>query len=235
MTMPPSTPVARSSGGRARLALALWLLVAGLQIAAAFSLAAADTADTANGEPLYEYTLAVSSLVLYGILAGLTLWIASLFPDRLGALGLRRFTARTLWLVAGVVILALVVSALLEPVLHAGKEQGLEPDRWRPEKATPFLLNALVIVTIVPFTEELFFRGLGITALGILGSVGAAVSSAVVFGLAHGILVALPALGFFALCLAWLRLRTASIWPGVIAHALYNGLGVAAFFVTSTS
>jgi membrane protease YdiL (CAAX protease family) len=56
-----------------------------------------------------------------------------------------------------------------------------------------------------------------------------------VFGLAHGILVALPVLGFFGLALAWLRLRTGSVWPCVIAHAAYNALGITAFFVTSTS
>jgi membrane protease YdiL (CAAX protease family) len=89
-------------------------------------------------------------------------------------------------------------------------------------------------VTVVPFAEELFFRGLGVRALTILGSLVAAVGSAVLFGLAHGILVALPALGFFGLALAWLRLRTDSVWPGVVAHAVYNGLGVLAFFITST-
>jgi membrane protease YdiL (CAAX protease family) len=216
------------------LALLLWLLVAGLQVLAAFGLASGSSDSNAPGDqPLYEYSLAIGSLVLYGILLAVTFWIASLFPDRLGALGLRRFPLRTLWLVLAVVVLGLVVSAALEPVLHAGREQGLEPDRWEPSRAAPFLLNALVIVTVVPFTEELFFRGLGVRVLTVLGSVGAAVASALVFGLAHGILVAVPALGFFGLCLAWLRLRTGSIWPGVLAHALYNGIGIAAFFATT--
>jgi membrane protease YdiL (CAAX protease family) len=63
----------------------------------------------------------------------------------------------------------------------------------------------------------------------------AIVATAVIFALAHGILAALPALGFFGLLLAWLRLRAESVWPGVIAHSLYNGLGILAFFLTSTS
>jgi membrane protease YdiL (CAAX protease family) len=229
-----AAPAEGSSASRSSLALALWLLVAGLQIAAAFALGGGSS-DSDGNDALYHYSLAVGSLVLYGVLVAVTFWIASLFPDRAAALGLRRFAPRTLWLVAGVIIVSLVVSAALEPILHAGREQGLEPDRWRPNRVAPFLLNALVIVTVVPFAEELFYRGLGVRVFRVLGTLVAVVSTALLFGLAHGILVALPALGFFGLCLAWLRARADSVWPGVIAHAVYNGLGIAAFFATSTS
>jgi membrane protease YdiL (CAAX protease family) len=222
---------------KAARALVLWLLVAGIQLAAVFALGPADAENSAesSSEPLYDYSLAAGSLVLYGILVGVTFWIASLYPDRAAALGLRRFPPRALWLVLGVVVVSLAVSAALEPVLHAGREQGLEPEQWRPEEAAPFLVNAVVIVTIVPFAEELFFRGLGVRVFAVLGPVVAALATAVIFGLAHGILVALPALGFFGLALAWLRLRTDSVWPGIAAHAAYNALGIAAFFVSSAS
>lgn len=219
---------------RRRRALWLWLLVAGIQVAAAFAGNAGDSTDD-GGQPLYEYSLAVGSLVLYAILLGVTLWIASLFPDRRSALGLRRFPLRSLWLAAGVVVAGLVMSAALEPLLHAGEEQGLAPDRWEPSKALPFAVNALVIVTVVPFTEELFFRGLGVSVFRIFGDVAAILATALVFGLAHGIPAAIPALGFFGLCLAWLRVRTDSVWPGVIAHALYNGLGIVGFLLTASS
>ena len=235
--MSVETPPSRDASGsasspRAALALGLWLGVAALQILAAFWLQGSD--DDTGGDPLYSYSLAVGSLVLYGILIAVTLWIGSLFPDRSAALGLRRFSPRVLWLVAGVVVASLVVSAALEPLLHAGREQGLEPEAWRPDRALPFAVNAALIVTLVPFTEELFFRGLGVRVLAALGAVVAALGTAAIFALAHGILVAIPALGFFALGLAWLRLRTDSVWPCVIAHAAYNGLGVAAFFVLSS-
>ncbi len=222
-----------SSRGRARLALALWLGVATLQIAAAFALGGDESG--AGDEPLYSYSLAVGSVVLYGLLIGLTFWIASLVPDRLTSLGLRRFRPRALWTVAGIVVAALAVAAALEPVLHAGREQGLEPETWQPDRAAPFVLNAIVISTLVPFGEELFFRGLGIRVLVPFGAVVAVAGTALLFALAHGILVGIPALGFFALLLAWLRLRTESVWPCVIAHGVYNGLGVLAFFVVSSS
>ncbi len=228
--LPISSPTSPERSRGSRAALALWLALAGLQIAAAFALGSGgDGVD--SEEPLYGYSLAVGSIFLYGILTGASVWAASMTPQRLGALGLRRFPARALLLVAGAVVLALIVSAALEPVLHAGREQGLEPEEWRPERTVPFVLNAIVIVTVVPFAEELFYRGLGVSVLRFAGAPLAMVSTSLVFGLAHGILVALPALGFFGLLLAWLRVRTDSVWPGVLAHAVYNGLGVAAFFV----
>ena len=231
--MSESAQTGQAAGSRGLAAAALWLLLAGLQVLAAFALGGGGTEK--GEEPLYDYTLAAGSVVLYGILVGLTFWIASLYPDRSGALGLRRFPPRTLWLVAGVIVVSLAVAAGLEPVLHAGEEQGLEPERWRPEKAVPFAVNAVVIVTVVPFAEELFYRGLGVRALRIFGPVVAVVGTALVFGFAHGILAALPVLAFFGVALAWLRLRTDSVWPGVVAHAAYNGLGVAAFFLASSS
>jgi membrane protease YdiL (CAAX protease family) len=229
--MESSTTSVGISPARERIALALWLAVAGLQIVSSFALGG--SGGDRDDEPFYDYSLAVGSLVLYGILIAVTFWIASLYPSRASALGLRRFPLRTLWLVVGVVVASIVVSAALEPVLHAGREQGLEPEQWQSDRAAPFVLNAVVVATLVPFAEELFFRGLGVRVLAIFGSVVAVVGSALIFALAHGILVAIPALGFFALLLGWLRVRTDSVWPCVVAHGLYNSVGVLAFFVSS--
>jgi membrane protease YdiL (CAAX protease family) len=89
-----------------------------------------------------------------------------------------------------------------------------------------------VIVTLVPFAEELFFRGLGVRVFGMFGGAAAVAATAVVFALAHGLLVAVPPLLFFALGLAWVRLRSGGVWPGVIAHAAYNGIGLAIAYAT---
>jgi membrane protease YdiL (CAAX protease family) len=42
---------------------------------------------------------------------------------------------------------------------------------------------------------------------------------------------ALPELALLALVLAWLRLRSGSIWPAVVAHSVNNLLAVAGWFV----
>lgn len=230
-TTSSTTSAERSPDSRRALPLVLWLALAALQIAVSFAVQADGSGG--DGEPLYSYSLGVGSLVLYGILVALTLGIARLDLNPRAALGLRRFPPRTLWLVVGIVLVSIVVSAVLEPVLHAGEEQGLEPERWDPGKTAPFVFNAAIIVTVVPFAEELFYRGLGVHVLRLLGAAVSVAGTAVIFGLAHGILVALPALGLFGALLAWLRLRAGSVWPAVIAHAVYNGLGIAAFFVTS--
>ena len=139
------------------------------------------------------------------------------------ALGLRRFRPRWIAVGVGVMIAAAVVAQALEPVLHAGRDQGYAPEVWRPQHALAFALNGLSAATVVPFAEELFFRGLGVRALGVLGGSGAVVGTALVFALAHGLLVAVPPLFFFALGLGWVRLRSDSVWPGILAHGATTG------------
>ena len=219
-----------SNAPGSRKALAVWLPLAGLQVALAFIGAGGGKAST--DEPLYEYDLAIGSGVLYGILAAITFWIAAAYPSRWEALGLRRFSRSWVGAAAGVVVASVLVSVALEPILHAGEEQGLSPEVWRPERAGAFALNAVVIVTLVPFTEELFFRGLGVRVLGVFGGAAAVTGTAMIFALAHGLLVAIPPLLFFGLGLAWVRLRSGSVWPAVIAHAAYNGAGLAIAYAT---
>lgn len=221
----------RPSGTFSRAALTAWLAVAGIQVALGFAGGGGSEGRSAS-EPLYDYSLAIASVVVYGILIAVTFWIAAAYRDRLDALGLRRFPLKALGLTAGVIVASVVVSAALEPILHAGEEQGLAPDVWRPDAAGAFAVNALVIVTLVPFAEELFFRGLGVRVLGAFGGAAAVVGTAAVFALAHGLVVALPPLLFFGAGLAWVRLRSRSVWPGVIAHAAYNGVGLAIAFAT---
>src|SRR6266566_3330002 len=57
-----------------------------------------------------------------------------------------------LLVLSAVLLIALViVEQLLEAVLHAAREQGLEPTRWEPSHATPFVVNAIVVVLVAPF------------------------------------------------------------------------------------
>jgi len=123
---------------------------------------------------------------------------------------------------------------VLEPILHAGEKQGIAPEVWRPDDLAPCLVNAILIVTWGPLAEELFYRGLGVTAVGMFGPAAAIGGTALAFGFAHGLLVALPPLVVFGLGLAWVRTRSSSVWPGFIAHAGYNAIGIAISVATST-
>ncbi|OOG40730.1 CPBP family intramembrane glutamic endopeptidase [Rhodanobacter sp. C05] len=97
----------------------------------------------------------------------------------------------------------------------------------------------LVVVSLGPMVEELLFRGVLLsTLLQRWGAGWAVVASSLMFALAHlpGLQwqwFGLPDLLLLALLLAWLRLRSGSIWPGVLAHGINNLLAVVAWFVVA--
>lgn len=213
----------RSRASRRRWALAIWLGLTGLLVIGAFY---GQGEGGAPEDALYDPDLLAGGLLFYGFVVAVTVGTAFLYRRPWRALGFRRFRPRWLWPTFGVVVGTVILSVALEPILHAGERQGFAPEEWQPEHAGVFVANALVTSLLAPFAEELFFRGLGIRALAVLGIVPAMVVTAVAFGLVHGLLVALPTLVSFALGLAWLRVRTCSIWPCVIAHAAYNGTGI---------
>ena len=214
----------RSRTSRPRAALAAWLALATLQIVLVVAATIAVDEDDV-GETLYDYGSAVGNGAVYLVLLGLTIGIANLHGDVRDTLGLRRFTGRWVWLALAVVTAVAVFTFAISRLfgIDPGEEQGILPDEWRPERAGAIAANGFVVVAIAPLVEELFFRGVGVRVLSVWGSVAAVLVSGVAFGLAHGLLIGLAPLALFGIGLAWVRLRSASVWPGVIAHALYNG------------
>lgn len=104
------------------------------------------------------------------------------------------------------------------------------PLAWR-------IVLALVVVSLGPVVEELLFRGVLLSALLQRWRTGwAVVLSSLTFALVHlpGLQwqwFALPDLLLLALALSWLRLRSESIWPGVLAHGVNNLLAVVGWFM----
>lgn len=218
----------RSSGFRA-LPTAAWSIIAAGFVVLGFVGQAASSGD--NSDVFYDYGFAVGTVAIYAVLCGLTFGIARAYNRPAAALGLRRFEWRWVGIAIGAIVLVLIVASALEPLLHGGRDQGLSPDKWQPEHAGAFALNGVVVSTVVPFTEELFFRGLGVRALRFVGGIAAVVLTALAFGLSHGILTALPPLLLFGLALGWVRLRSDSVWPGVLAHGFYNGVAILFVYV----
>ena len=104
------------------------------------------------------------------------------------------------------------------PVLEA-LQQATDP--W--QVAAFFALAGLVI----PFCEELFYRGIIQTALLRTGSATVAiVCTAVLFGAVHLSLpngaTSAPALAVLGLALGYAYYRTGSLWAPVLMHALFN-------------
>ena len=99
---------------------------------------------------------------------------------------------------------------------------------------------ALVVVTLGPLVEELLFRGALLSALlRRMPAAWAVAISSLLFACVHlpdlGFLwYAVPNLVLLAAALAWLRLRSGSLWPAVVAHGVNNLLAVTAWFVASS-
>ena len=214
---------------RSLAALTIWLALAALFTAGAFY---GQSEADGTEDILYEPEFAVVGGISYAILVGIAVAVALFFERPRQALGFRSFELRWLWWALGAVVATVIVSLALEPFLHAGEEQGLAPAEWEPEHAEAFAANVGVTVLVGPFAEEVFFRGLGVRVLGFLGGTTAIVGTALVFGLVHGLVVALPALVIFGLGLGWVRLRSGSVWPTVLAHSAYTGLGIAILAVS---
>lgn len=81
----------------------------------------------------------------------------------------------------------------------------------------------LLVAVVVPFAEELFFRGMLYPLLRArLGAVAAIAANAALFAVAHFVLLLVPGLFVVGLILAYLRERSGSIWPPICYHALQN-------------
>ena len=178
-----------------------------------------------SGKPdpqiLYEWSTAVGAIIQDGIVLALVLAIAR---PRFDLLALRRPGAlgRTLGYLGLALIGIYVFEGVYAGLTHPGNEQGLTPSHWEPQHAAAYVANAVVICTVIPFVEEVTYRGLGFSLLARFGRWPAILAIGLLFGLAHGLLVSLPIIVAFGCTLAWIRDRTDSVVPGMVLHATFN-------------
>lgn len=208
--------------------LAAWLVFALAFAALGYSSRLAGGEEPKN--VAYHYSSSVAALVQYAFILGILLLIAKGLPKR-EMFALRRPASwpRALGYVAVALLAIWGAAAALSPVLRGGThEQGLVPDRWEPAHAGAFLAFFLVVAVFAPVVEELTYRGLGFTLLVPYGAWTAILTTGVLFGLAHGLLIALPVLVVFGIAVAWVRYRTGSVYPGMILHGTFNGIALLA-------
>jgi membrane protease YdiL (CAAX protease family) len=205
-----------------------WAILVTALAALSYAANLADTGDTPD-DLLFRWSSAIGGLIQYAIILGIVLAIARGIAP--GTLGLVRPAswAGAIGRVATALVSIWVIGAVLNVFLEAGKEQGLVPNAWDPGRAAPFVANFIVVAGVAPVVEELTYRGLGFAAVrDAFGDGAAVVVTALAFGLAHGLFVALPVLTIFGLILAWVRLTTGSIYPTIALHALFNGVALIA-------
>ena len=192
--------------------------------------------DTETPDDLaYRYSSSVAAVIQYGIMLGVLLLIARGLPRReLFALRRPASWKRALGLAALALVTIYAAAFVYERALslfgnwNATDEQGLVPDGWDSSRAGAFVAFFLVVTFVAPAVEELTYRGLGISLLLPWGSMPAIGATGVLFGAAHGLLIALPVLTIFGIVVGWLRVRTDSVYPGMALHATFNGIALIA-------
>ncbi len=135
-----------------------------------------------------------------------------------------RFWVAALLLGAGAWLGVSIPSAWFTSVFVPGQEQAAEAFRAMLGIDRVALPAAIGVLAVLPaIAEELLFRGalLGLLVRSLQPRT-ALIMQAVLFGLMHGSIFRLVPTGMLGLLLGVLALRSRSIWPGVIAHAMTN-------------
>lgn len=158
-------------------------------------------------------------------------WLFGTFKYRCGwrALGFRSFDVpRGLAAAALVVLAGLVVGFLWDLLLTSLGAEVPSGVPWElGESGLGFAMVAILAVVVAPLAEETFFRGFMFAGIGRrLGYVWGMVLSALLFSVAHVEVTSLPPIFILGLLLAWLYVRTGSIWPCIFAHFAYNSIAL---------
>lgn len=137
--------------------------------------------------------------------------------------------------VGGALVLMFAVGSLLQALVHAldMRIPPLQQDLHQLATGSAAPLAILLIVTVAPIAEELFFRGMLFQAFERrLGVWSSAALSAAVFSAVHvepdplaSVIIVVP-IFLFGMYLALIFRRRGTIITPVIAHMLFNGLGV---------
>jgi uncharacterized protein len=203
-----------------------WLLAPTLLFVGNFLAALSVNTDQSNLVYRLSDVLATAAVDL--VLIGYALLAARASHAPVGpTLALRRVPLGWGAKLALAVFLGLTVLDLVsEPLVHAGKKQGIAPTH-SPQGERQWLVLGLALVALVviaPIAEELVFRGLCFAALGRF----ALPASAALFALAHGLPVLLVPIFVAGLGIGWLRQRTGSLYPGLAVHMALNATALAA-------
>jgi membrane protease YdiL (CAAX protease family) len=176
----------------------------------------------------YRWSSSVSGLVVYGLVLGLALLIAR-GRERRSFLGFRRPSSwwRALGISLLIIVAVLVAGALVRPLGNPEEEQGLIPSEWNSHRIAQFTAYTIIVTLVGPFVEELMFRGVGYGLLEPFGRGRAIVIVGIAFALIHGLFAGFPVIATFGIGITYLRSRTDSIYPCILLHACYNGLGLA--------
>ena len=215
------------------------LIGAALVVIGAFSLVAIvamlTDASATNSIMMLNFIIAATSalLIFTSVILG-----PLKYRVPISKLGLKVHEGSTFTVLAtssAVLLSVLVFNTIYGAVVSHLGWSTLEPPElpFGPNLGMVSLLFAGLLVTVVgPIAEEVFFRGFALPGLArSFGPVGAALTSSLLFSLAHASPSILIPTFFAGLLLAWLYLRTRSLLSCVIVHGAQNAV---AYIVTIT-
>lgn len=180
-------------------------------------------------------TVILVQVLIFGLLPLLV--VASASPGAYRQVfRLRPVSGKTLLKAALMAVLGWIVvqGMSLVPLYLVTRYGGNPPNPYQTilEQPLPGWVILLVMAAMPALTEEFAFRGLVLSGYEELGPTRAWVWAGLVFGLAHMSLIRLPGLVALGMLLAFTALRTGSIWPTVLMHALHNGITLVLFLLT---
>jgi uncharacterized protein len=172
------------------------------------------------------------------LVLGVLLAVPRLSKFSLHDLGFRAPSAANLALAAaGSIVMVIVANggaSLIDYLVHSSHEQDVVEIFKSLHDPASIGLFILFAIAFAPFAEEslfrVFFFNLGLRYGGFWAG---AILSGVLFGIAHGDLVAaLPlTLGGMVLCFVYYRTRNA--FASMISHGIFNGLSIAALMLST--
>lgn len=182
--------------------------------------------------------LAASQVAIY--VAALVGILAAVGVRRVGfaSLGFIPTTWRWVFIGVGIAFLSRLLTIVIVPIYilitgdATNPQQGLFNDLLSGS-AVQIALFAVAIALLAPFAEEMFFRGMVFGWLRRWGFWLAALVSAGLFGVAHGINFVFPASFALGLLNAYAYEKSGSLWPAIASHMAFNGTSLLGLLVLS--
>jgi uncharacterized protein len=200
-------------------ASAIAAVAAGLLTIAAYSLLRAEPSD--------EYVVAISCVAMVGLIA----WSVKQthWPVRLYLALVPTAPINYVMAVAAELVLLFVHGLVLSQLCDGSANFQTQGSEIRAAMNSPlaalFLFNTVVLA---PVTEEVLFRGFLLPSWGRswLGPIGAVAATSAIFAAMH---IQYDVCGMIAVGLAggvygWLRLRSGSLLPPILAHCVGNAI-----------
>jgi len=124
-----------------------------------------------------------------------------------------------------------VFAIVLEQFHVTLQGQNIDPTNVLPQGPLGMVVTIVLVCVFAPIAEEVVFRGVLLPALQARwGVVAGVIGSAAVFAAMHVSLYAFVPIGLFGLILAWLYVKTENLAVPILAHALFNSVGIIALY-----